>query len=1220
MKIQKNIFLAIVALAASVCVSQAQLSLQVRIPFTDTGGGTTAASDTSTGGSNVVVQLFNNGLTPADFQGVHGSGVSGLGVALDFSTNSDFALGAGEGAAAGLGPVAVVTNSALNFGTLSNYTTTIWFKANAQMPNTGANNVLGPRIFTLGANGIVDKGGSGVTNSVGIFWLQCNQVAVSIGGSVDINTPTYATFIPTNQWLFYAFTVSNGTNVMVYGGTDQTNVMFLSRSNITVVNGIINLTNAAGSTLLFGNRSSDLLRGFDGWINDFRFYAGAATTNQLEDIRWSAVIPTGFSAISGLNEVNLAWNALGGAASYNVLRSNTSGSGYSLVASGLTSPNYSDTTTVNGNTYYYVITAVDAKGSGNTTSNSAEASVFVSVPPAVPTGLNATHGDAQVVLSWNASIGSPAAASYNVARSSSNGGAGSGGETLLATNVTTTGFTDTGLTNGITYYYEVSAVNASGSVSAYSTEANAIPVGEPLAPVGLASRQGNHFSVVLKWTDPNPTNIQSTDTFTVQRSPDDSSWTTLATGVSGTNYTDTTTANLNTYYYQVFAVNTGGTSVASSATSITVSQVTTLLDTAEQTVRAAANANIVLNDNNQGSGASVGFLRVKWVNDATPSDTTSCAKTYFRWSFANQLPNTNADLQMTWSLVGNSQNTSMILWSLNQPYPFTTGLTGSINADGSTSTNGGVTWNNAQANDTNYNGITLQGTFQMLTNGTFTATKVAFLPVAFLNTFPGAVTVTIPAPWGNLVHNNELVLCLGGTNDAASQSSNGYRIANNVTSLIYNQIAGNNPPTMSVIPNMTVTANTSGMNSFTITDPDGNVANLTASAAIVSDPSGVISEVSITGSGANESVVVTASGTTGTATVEVTVTDENGDPAQRTFNVTVVPAILPPTISTPPNTNTLAGAPVVVPFTIGDVSENVNTLAVSASVGNSMDVLVSAITNGSGANWTVTVTPVANTNGIGIVNLSVTDTNGNTTATSFAVLVQSSAQTAFSDVFDYPNGSLFLGDDGIWTQIGPSGGVLTISGGVLDLAVNLNGDVAFANLLGAPYAPGSHALIYVTFTANWSSFTPFSWLSLATFGGVSATHFAAVGNVGDSAADGGFNATIANNGADAVSTNSQTLFTGTTYDVAVRYDVDTAQSTLWINATNEVDTNGTPVTANDVVAPASISGHYIVAEWRRWRSSGCFGRPYGFCCHPAAGEYCKRRRRQRANHLHGGCG
>jgi len=72
------------------------------------------------------------------------------------------------------------------------------------------------------------------------------------------------------------------------------------------------------------------------------------------------------------------------------------------------------------------------------------------VPPA-PTGLTATAGNAQVVLSWNASTGATA---YNVQRSTSNGGP----YTTIAT-VTNTTYTDNSVTNGITYYYVVSALN-----------------------------------------------------------------------------------------------------------------------------------------------------------------------------------------------------------------------------------------------------------------------------------------------------------------------------------------------------------------------------------------------------------------------------------------------------------------------------------------------------------------------------------------------------------------------------------------------------------------------------------------------------------------------------------------------------------------------------------------------------------------------------------------
>ncbi|HEU4778530.1 MAG TPA: lytic polysaccharide monooxygenase [Steroidobacteraceae bacterium] len=92
--------------------------------------------------------------------------------------------------------------------------------------------------------------------------------------------------------------------------------------------------------------------------------------------------------------------------------------------------------------------------------------------PTAPTGLAATAGNAQVGLTWTAASG---AAGYNVKRSTTNGGPYSN----VATNVTGTSYTNTGLTNGTTYYYVVTAVNASGE-SPVSTQASA----QPTAPTG----------------------------------------------------------------------------------------------------------------------------------------------------------------------------------------------------------------------------------------------------------------------------------------------------------------------------------------------------------------------------------------------------------------------------------------------------------------------------------------------------------------------------------------------------------------------------------------------------------------------------------------------------------------------------------------------------------------------------------------------------------------
>jgi hypothetical protein len=86
-------------------------------------------------------------------------------------------------------------------------------------------------------------------------------------------------------------------------------------------------------------------------------------------------------------------------------------------------------------------------------------------PPSAPAGLTAFGGYGIVALSWAATTG---ATSYNIMRSTA-----SGKETNLAS-VTTTNYTDTGLTAGKTYYYVVSAANLVGQ-SSNSSEVTAAP-------------------------------------------------------------------------------------------------------------------------------------------------------------------------------------------------------------------------------------------------------------------------------------------------------------------------------------------------------------------------------------------------------------------------------------------------------------------------------------------------------------------------------------------------------------------------------------------------------------------------------------------------------------------------------------------------------------------------------------------------------------------------
>ena len=84
--------------------------------------------------------------------------------------------------------------------------------------------------------------------------------------------------------------------------------------------------------------------------------------------------------------------------------------------------------------------------------------------PYAPSGLTATAGNGQATLSWMAGGG---ATSYNLYRAAESG---SESTTPVVTGITNTSYADTGLNGGTAYYYQVVAVNDSGS-SGFSPEA-----------------------------------------------------------------------------------------------------------------------------------------------------------------------------------------------------------------------------------------------------------------------------------------------------------------------------------------------------------------------------------------------------------------------------------------------------------------------------------------------------------------------------------------------------------------------------------------------------------------------------------------------------------------------------------------------------------------------------------------------------------------------------
>jgi len=174
------------------------------------------------------------------------------------------------------------------------------------------------------------------------------------------------------------------------------------------------------------------------------------------------------------SQISVAWtDNANNETSFTVERS-VGGNPFTAVATlGANSTSFQDTGLAASTTYSYRVRASNGGGnSAYSNTGSATTQAGSTQPPAAPTGLTATAGNAQVGLSWTASS---AATSYTIKRATVSGGP----YTNVGTAAAATGFTDTGLSNGTTYFYVVSAVNAGGE-SANSSPASATPT----APTG----------------------------------------------------------------------------------------------------------------------------------------------------------------------------------------------------------------------------------------------------------------------------------------------------------------------------------------------------------------------------------------------------------------------------------------------------------------------------------------------------------------------------------------------------------------------------------------------------------------------------------------------------------------------------------------------------------------------------------------------------------------
>jgi fibronectin type 3 domain-containing protein len=122
------------------------------------------------------------------------------------------------------------------------------------------------------------------------------------------------------------------------------------------------------------------------------------------------------------------------------------------------------------------------------------------------------------------------------------------------------------LSNGTTYYYQVTARNAIGA-GARSTEVSATPATMPTSPRSVTAARNATKGVTLTWVGPLSTGGAAVTGYRIYRSTTSGAETFLIAVGNVLRYVDTATTAGVRYYYQLSAVNAVGEGPRSTQTS-----------------------------------------------------------------------------------------------------------------------------------------------------------------------------------------------------------------------------------------------------------------------------------------------------------------------------------------------------------------------------------------------------------------------------------------------------------------------------------------------------------------------------------------------------------------------------------------------------------------------------------------------------------------------------
>lgn len=204
------------------------------------------------------------------------------------------------------------------------------------------------------------------------------RFAITAAGGGGEQTITSASPLQTGTWCHLAVTLSGSTGSLYVNGTlaGTNSAMTLNPSSLGITtNNYIGRSQYSGDPYLNGS------------VDEFRIYDRALSAGEVAALAsGNASAPVNLVAAPGPQQIQVSWSPVANATSYAVAYAIASGGPYVTIASGLTTPTFTQTGLSYGTMYYYVVNETNITGTSPYSSELAATPQSALITPAEVNG------------------------------------------------------------------------------------------------------------------------------------------------------------------------------------------------------------------------------------------------------------------------------------------------------------------------------------------------------------------------------------------------------------------------------------------------------------------------------------------------------------------------------------------------------------------------------------------------------------------------------------------------------------------------------------------------------------------------------------------------------------------------------------------------------------------------------------------------------------------